>query len=400
MDKQKHQKTIDVVVKYFYPVVAGIETNILETYSALAAKGWHVTIHTSRDTYQEPNSLPTAENIRGLTVKRYPFSSEYWGFFPKIDWENTNLVCLHNFNVFFWRLFLHTLILKIRGKKSFAFIVTPHGGFNPEWSMFSLGPRLAKWLYQFTLGTLFLNTSADAIRTVSEWERLEMTKKAVTPAKIHVIGNGIEREAFQTIEKRASPEIKKVVAQLGKYIIQIGRVYPIKNYETAIKALALVPKEIKYLIVGPIQKDQKYQNYRVELDNLITSLGLTDRVIFQGVVRGIDKYYLLKHAEMMVHMALWESYCNVVHEGMSQGLVCLVADNTALPYLVRNGVNGYLIPTHDHHKLATVINHVLENESSAEIHAIKKTNLAFAQKHSWTEVAVQVAKLYQTQTEG
>ncbi len=50
---------------------------------------------------------------------------------------------------------------------------------------------------------------------------------------------------------------------------------------------------------------------------------------------------------MMVHMAIWESFCNVVHEGMSQGLVCIVADNTALPYLIKNGVHGWCVPTRD-----------------------------------------------------
>ena len=38
------QKHIDVITKYFVPVVAGIETNILETYSVLVQKGWKVLI--------------------------------------------------------------------------------------------------------------------------------------------------------------------------------------------------------------------------------------------------------------------------------------------------------------------------------------------------------------------
>ena len=44
-------KKIHVITKYFYPVAAGIETNILETYSVLVKKGWDVTVHTSKDEY-------------------------------------------------------------------------------------------------------------------------------------------------------------------------------------------------------------------------------------------------------------------------------------------------------------------------------------------------------------
>ena len=42
-------KRLHVITRYFYPVAAGIETNILETYSILASRGWDITIHTSKD---------------------------------------------------------------------------------------------------------------------------------------------------------------------------------------------------------------------------------------------------------------------------------------------------------------------------------------------------------------
>ena len=74
-------KTIHIIVKYFYPVTAGIEVNIAETYSRLVKKGWKVILHTSRDTYFEKDILPISENIMGIEVRRYSFKN--WGFFPK-----------------------------------------------------------------------------------------------------------------------------------------------------------------------------------------------------------------------------------------------------------------------------------------------------------------------------
>lgn len=49
---------IDIVVKYFYPVAAGIETNVLETYSVLVKMGWDVTVHTSNLEYTTGEILP------------------------------------------------------------------------------------------------------------------------------------------------------------------------------------------------------------------------------------------------------------------------------------------------------------------------------------------------------
>ena len=386
-------KQIHVITKYFYPVAAGIETNILETYSVLVKKGWDITLHTSKDEYLSKNSLLNTESIRGIKVIRYPFVSDNIGFFPEIDWSQIDLVCLHNFNIFFWRVFLHALWLKLLGRKKFALVLTPHGGFNPEWSIFNPFTAVKKKLYHYTFGTLVINLLVDKVRAVSEWEKKEMIKKGVDPKKVVTISNGVEDEAYMDIDKLASHQIKSQVKQLGKYLIQVGRVYQIKNYETTIKTLPSLPTDINYVIVGQSEKNLDYKNSLIKLAN---DLGVGDRVIFLGVVRGIDKYYLIKHAQMMVHMAIWESFCNVVHEGLSQGLVCIVSNAYALPYLIKDGVNGFLVDTYDSQTLASQINFVLRNANSPEIQAMKKRNREFGLKDSWGSVAEKMDQLYRS----
>lgn len=385
----KNLRQIHVIVKYFYPVAAGIETNVLEIYSVLAKKGWDVTIHTSLDTLTEKNCLSKEEIIRGLKVKRYPY--RWYGYFPFLDWQTADLVCFHNFNVSHFPLMAYAGILKLLGRKHFSVVVVPHGGFNPEWSIYPWLMVLLKKTYHYTIGTFLMNTVVDKIRAVSEWERRQIISKGVRENKVMTISNGIENEAYMDVDKFASAEIKKEVKKLGRYLIQIGRVYPIKNYETTIRALVKLPKDVKYVIVGPVGD----QGYFDNLKKLIKNLGLEKRVIFLGVIRGIDKYYLIKHAAIMVHMAIWESFCNVVHEGMSQGLVCIVADNTALKLLVKEDVNGYRIPTRNSQKLAEKINSVLMNSTAFEIKRIKENNIRFAKEHSWKSVAMKVNSLYQ-----
>lgn len=383
-------KNIDVVVKYFYPVAAGIETNTLETYSVLAKSGWNVTVHTSADTYLEKDSLPKEEVIRGITVKRYHYGSEFSGYMPDIDWENTDIVALHNFNVSHVSILLHALKLKIQGKKKFGLVVTPHGGFNPEWSIYPLKMKLFKYIYQYTIGTLLMILVADGLRAVSEWEKQEMIKKGIPAKKIRVITNGLEDEAYKNVEKLASSQIKKAVQNWGEYIIQVGRIYPIKNNETTIRALKDVPN-VKYVLVGPIA-DEKYKE---KLVSLAQELGVLDRVIFAGVIRGVDKYYVIKKAKAMVHMAIWESFCNVVHEGLSQGNVCIVANNTALPLLIKDGVNGFVIDTHDNHKLAEKINYVLTHDKSDRIQKIREKSKEVGDESSWAHVAGKMSDFYQ-----
>jgi glycosyltransferase involved in cell wall biosynthesis len=377
---------IDIIVKYFYPVAAGIETNILETYSVLVKRGHKVTVHTSRDNYLAKNSLPAKDVIRGIKVVRYPFASEIAGYMPKINWDKTDVVCLHNFNVSHFRILLKILLLKFQGKKKFSVLITPHGGFNPEWRVFDLKTRITKFLYQYTVGTILANLAGDGFRAVSVWEKVEMIKKGIKSKKIEVISNGLEDEAFVNVEKRASNKIKSQVKNYGKYILQIGRVYPIKNYETVIKALPLIDKNIKYVIIGQTQ-DPEYLN---KLNNLAKTLGVEKRLIFAGIIRGVDKYYVIKKAKIMVHMAIWESFCNVVHEGLSQGTVCVVANNTALPLLIKNKINGYLVETHDYNNLARKINFILKNWNTVKIKKVQSNSKLFVKDFTWTKTALKL----------
>jgi glycosyltransferase involved in cell wall biosynthesis len=388
-NEEKENKRIDIVVKYFYPVAAGIETNILETYKVLVEKGWDVYVHTSNHEYTTDEILAENETVKGIRVIRYPLRGHT--FDPELPYDSTGLICLHNFNIQpHLNIMLKSLWLKLIGRKRFSLVLTPHGGFNPEWRIFSPSEIAIKLPYHFTLGTLLINLVVDAVRAVSEWEKIEMVKKGVFSKKISVISNGIEDDAFKDIDYEATEDIKKLVDSWGDYLIQIGRVYPIKNYETTINALVDVPENIKYVIVGPTADEA----YKDELKKLASSLGLKERLIFPGVIRGTDKYYVIKHAKAMVHMAIWESFCNVVHEAMSQGLPVIAADNTALSFLVKDGVSGYLVQTKDDQKVAEKINYILDGNNTEEVNKISETNIKHAKENSWANTAGQMDKLY------
>ncbi len=385
---------VDVVSKYFYPVAAGIETNIIETYAVLARNGWDVAVHASKDILTEKNRLSDTDEVRGLRIRRYPF--RWYGYFPQIDWENTDAVCLHNFNVVpHFYIFIYSLWRKILRKKRYILIVTPHGGFTPEWSIFGRVTILLKKTYHYTIGTLLINFVVDRVRAVSDWERMKIIKKGVAREKVITIDNGIEDEAYADLEQEASDEIKKKVAGYGRYIIQIGRIHKIKNFETTIQALAKLPERyrgLKFVVVGPVGDTV----YAERLKTLVQKLELEDRVVFCGVIRGVDKFYLIKKAEIMVHMALWESFCNVVHEGLSQGLICIVSNTFALPYLIKDGVHGYCLDTYDVDAVSKKIEYVLDHKNNPFIREMKARNKEYGLENSWRKVAGRMDEMYRS----
>ncbi|OGD99371.1 hypothetical protein A3B54_04525 [Candidatus Curtissbacteria bacterium RIFCSPLOWO2_01_FULL_42_50] len=93
-------------------------------------------------------------------------------------------------------------------------------------------------------------------------------------------------------------------------------------------------------------------------------------------------------------MSKLEGFCNAVHEGISQGLVCIVSNTTALPYLIKDGVNGYCLAPNDFKAVAEKIKFVLKNKNSTKILEMEKRNKDFAAGHSWQNVAQEVEDFY------
>lgn len=381
-------KRVAVVVRYFWPVSGGTEMNIMETYSVLAQKNWEIEVHTSRDSLTQKNVFIPFERQRGLWIKRYAFG--WFGFWPRIQWRKIDVLALHNFNILpFYLLLLYVLFLKVLGLKKFSLILVPHGGFVLYNKHFPWWKRVVIGSLYYGIGVHLINLLADGIRVVSQWEKDAVGKKGIHSHLVHVITNGTEAEAYLDVEKEASTAIREQVAHYGNYIVQVGRIEPVKNYETVIRALKFLPDNVNYIIVGPVH-DVKYKEY---LNALIQKEKVSKRVIFAGVVVGIDKYYLLKHALLMVHMSRWESYGNAVHEGLSQGLVCIVSNVTGLPELVKDGISGYCVDPNDYKKLAKRINAVIKNRNSEELQIITERSRKGVLSRSWSDVASDYAQM-------
>lgn len=123
-------------------------------------------------------------------------------------------------------------------------------------------------------------------------------------------------------------------------------------------------------------------------------LSLDKRVIFLGKVSIFEKYYFLKNAQMMVHMSTAEGFGIAVLEGMSQGLPCIVSNSTALPYLVKDKINGFCIDPKNHKLLAEKIKFILDSKNKKVIRKIRKANLTITKNRTWEDVALKVEEFY------
>lgn len=390
--QEHHNKTIHVFTRYFYPVVAGMEINILNTYSNFVKKGWDVTIHTTKDMPYEKNILSEKEIINKMTVKRYARKSYPFRVLSREIYKKGNLLVLHDLDIGGQILiYIKTLLLKLLGLKKFSLIFSSHGLFNYGSNVYPGVKIKIRTFIQNTLGVFLINKCSDSIRVVSNFEKKGLVKAGVKASLITVIANGLEKEAFVDVEKMKSETAKYYVKKFGNYIIQVGRIDRVKNYEVVIRALEKLPNAIKYLIIGG-ESDRRYKK---ELLNLIQELDLENKVIFLGVIRGADKYYLIKHALAMVHLSRAEGFGNSVHEALSQGTICIVSKDTALTEFVKDNIHGFHIQMDDYGDLGKKIMFISKNKDSSFIKNMKKRNRKTFLDNSWADIAEKVERFYE-----
>lgn len=148
--------------------------------------------------------------------------------------------------------------------------------------------------------------------------------------KLLRIYNGVDIENFNcdAYEKQESKKIR---------LIYVGRLEKVKGVQNILMGLAEIIDKIlfNFTIVGD-------GTYREELENKSKELGLSEKVTFLGTRRDIPQ--LLKSSDVFVHLPEWkEGFGITVIEAMAMGLICIVNDRGALPEIINDGVNGFVV---------------------------------------------------------
>lgn len=142
-------------------------------------------------------------------------------------------------------------------------------------------------------------------------------------------------------------------------IITIARLSWAKGYEFAIDAVAMAAKklpDIQYWILGdgPYEETIRYAAYQ---HGLLQS-GI---VQFKGQISREDVIEYLQRADIMIHPALEEGFCNAVIEGQAMEIPVVCSDAGGLPENVEDGVTGFVVPRRDARAMAEKILYLAAN---------------------------------------
>ncbi len=170
-------------------------------------------------------------------------------------------------------------------------------------------------------------------------------------AQIPQIDNGVDLSRFHPAspspaDKALADKTLAGKALSGPRFLCAGSLYPHKNHRLALQAFRLVRDKIPQATLavagdGPL---------RAELEQAARELGLGAAVSFLGTVERIEE--VMRGCDVFVLPSDYEGFGLVVAEAMACGLPAVATRSGGPENIIRDGLDGFLVPTGDAGRLA------------------------------------------------
>lgn len=166
---------------------------------------------------------------------------------------------------------------------------------------------------------------ADQIFSLFQKNNDIQIREGADPAKVFLVRNGIDQSRFEFRQRNLSQPLK-----LGF----LGRVVPIKDVKTFLRACAIVRKKLPNLeveIAGGTEEDPQYYQ---DCLKMTTRLGLDDIVTFPGKV---DAKAFFERTHLMALTSLSEGQPLVMLEAMACGVPVIAPDVGGCREIIEGG---------------------------------------------------------------
>jgi glycosyltransferase involved in cell wall biosynthesis len=189
----------------------------------------------------------------------------------------------------------------------------------------------------------------DRIVCVSESLRRRVAACGVPEAKLEVVQNWLfegERETpagTQELPARTSGRVR---------VVAVGNYRPEKDYPVLLEAFRQVVDtgcDVELVVAGAFPSDRERRHYPA----LVKDAGLGDRVRLLEYVH--DLRALLATADIYVSSSYIEGFSLTILEAMSAGLPVVATRSGGADDLVRDGIDGLLVPPRDPQMLAEAL---------------------------------------------
>lgn len=222
-----------------------------------------------------PNCEDKSENIFQIkSLKVWKFSSNFNHKLKNIcDTYDIDIIHIHG--VWMYPQFQSA---RYATNNNIPFIISAHGMYEP-------------WLW--TKGTLKKKLYTKLV--VKQYFKKNSSFHAITKNEVislkEIFGSNINIFEIPNLIEHEKLKLTLDVNPYEKYFLYLGRLHEVKGIDLLIKAFAKLKRpDIKLIIAGEFNK------YKEELEELIKTQKISEKVIFTNLVKGNTKFSLYKNA--------------------------------------------------------------------------------------------------------
>ena len=232
---------------------------------------------------------------------------------------------------------------------------------------------------------VFLNevfSKLDGFHSVSNAIQKKSNEIYTSPLKIdHVVYSGFDTDSFRF--KNTWNTNKKL------QILSIGRNHWIKDYRTAINAMAILKKrdiQFHYTIIG-IEEDE-------ELFFMVSDLGLVENVSFISPLSQDKVYDKMIASDLLLLPSIEEGIANVCIEAMFCKLPVISTNCGGMEELIIHKETGFIIPIRNEHAMANELIEFYRLSKSRIETIVQNARVKVENQHSIDKMVNGIEELY------
>jgi glycosyltransferase involved in cell wall biosynthesis len=141
-------------------------------------------------------------------------------------------------------------------------------------------------------------------------------------------------------------------------VVFVGQIVHRKGIDVLLEAIEPLFDEHPALYLTLIGTGDSLARTRRQVE----SLGLMERITFEGVLRSDQVLLRLRNADLLVLPSRWDGWGIVINEAFAAGIPVVVSNRCGASELVRDGINGFVFRSEDVLNLRACLQRFLRNK--------------------------------------
>jgi D-inositol-3-phosphate glycosyltransferase len=235
--------------------------------------------------------------------------------------------------------------------------------------------------------------------TPAEVNQLEQLY-GVEAGRIVTIPPGVDTARFYPIPQDEAKEAIAIPCK-SRLLLFVGRIEPLKGLPNLIRALDQIRKRNPCLencyclvVIGgdPDANADTMTEEMAHVKSLSRELGMDNLVIFLGKKSQDTLPYYYSAADVLVMPSYYESFGMVALEAMACGTPVIASQVGGLPFLVQNGITGFVVPGGNPEALVKPLTELMSNPELRS--QMGKRAASYAENYSWSVISRRIAEVY------